>query len=160
MLPSSFANDLYNDDIYNEKVISFNAITQNKLKMAQRTWFVALTPSFKQFADPMVKSNINKDDEIVNSINIYREPKEDIIIQITEEGFYPSKLEVKVNQTVTWHNRRDKLPTLLFGMREITNLRSGQFKPGQSFSWIFSKKGEFVYVDAIIIGFSGKISVH
>ena len=71
----------------------------------------------------------------------------------------PKEIKVKVGQLVTWKNDRSEMQALLFGMREIHEMKSGFLDPGESFTWNFSKPGKYEYVDAIVIGTSGKIVV-
>jgi len=84
--------------------------------------------------------------------------KEIVEIIITEKGFKPEKVEVKVNQTVVWKNEREKLPVLIMGMREISGMKQ-HIKLSDSFNYSFSKPGKYFYVDGIILGYKGEIVV-
>ena len=87
------------------------------------------------------------------------EEVEYIQVSIKRTYFDPKEIKVKVGQPVTWNNDRSNLQALLFGMREIHEMKSGFLYPGESFTWTFDKPGKYQYVDAIIIGISGKIVV-
>ncbi len=69
-------------------------------------------------------------------------------------------VEVGVNETVVWVNAQEKLPLFLIGVREIIGMRSPFLQPGEVFRKTFTEKGEFTYVDGIMIGRTGKIIVN
>lgn len=87
------------------------------------------------------------------------EVKDTVEVQILKRDFDPKEITIKVGQSVTWENKRSKSQALLFGMREIYEMKSGFMEPGESFTWKFNKAGKYEYVDAIVIGMSGKIIV-
>lgn len=87
------------------------------------------------------------------------EEKEIIEIEIFEDGFTPDKIEISLNQEVLWINKRAKVKALVMGLREIDDMRSGFLRPGDSFSYIFTNRGEFIYADAVMIGMIGKVNV-
>ncbi len=80
-------------------------------------------------------------------------------IVVTEKGFSPNELTIKLGQKVTWKNERDQLKALVLGMREITSMKSSFLQPSEKFSWKFSKPGTYTYVDGVVIGTTGKIIV-
>jgi hypothetical protein len=88
--------------------------------------------------------------------NLTLPPRE---IVITEEGFEPEEVHIRLGQEIIWRNHRDTLPAYIIGMREITPMRSVIFPPTEKFHWSFSEPGKYVYVDGIVIGLQGKIYV-
>ncbi|HLC89206.1 MAG TPA: hypothetical protein VJG49_04160 [Candidatus Nanoarchaeia archaeon] len=80
-------------------------------------------------------------------------------VLITQTGFEPKEITIKVNQKLVWKNEQDKLPALVLGVREIYELRSGLLEPGQEFIQVFSQPGEYTYVDGIVLGRVGKVVV-
>ena len=80
-------------------------------------------------------------------------------ILITDDGFEPEEVTVKVGQTVMWHNQRGYTKAIVAGMREIIQLRSPPLAPEKKFYWRFDTPGKFTYVDAVVIGHTGKIIV-
>lgn len=86
-------------------------------------------------------------------------PLDPIYITVTEEGFFPEEVIVKRNQSIVWLNDRKKLTLLVLGLREIDDLDSDFLQPGESFSWQFSEKGVYTYVDGVMIGRVGKVVV-
>jgi plastocyanin len=85
---------------------------------------------------------------------------EKVIVEVGAHGFSPEEVEVSLNQEITWINGREKIPYLLLGLREISSMKSQITGPGDSFTYSFSLPGEYTYVDAIVIGWVGKIIVH
>jgi len=83
-----------------------------------------------------------------------------IEILITKNDILIDSVNVKVNQPVIWKNEQRSLQALIYGMREISGMRSGFIEPGESFTWEFSEPGEYVYVDSVVIGRTGKIVVN
>jgi plastocyanin len=81
-------------------------------------------------------------------------------ILIEDGSLNLGETEVLIGQTVRWINKREKLPVSIFGMREISDLKSGSLKSGSIFEWEFSETGEYEYVDGIIIGVVGKIIIN
>ena len=80
-------------------------------------------------------------------------------IMVTEDGFEPEEVIVKVGQEVSWKNSRKYTAVLIRGMRKISNINSGFLNEGEEFRWTFSEKGRFTYVDGIVIGKTGIIVV-
>jgi plastocyanin len=81
------------------------------------------------------------------------------IIKITDSGFEPKEIKIQKGQTVVWKNERKKVSSLVYGLREIVEMKSDFIQPGDEFNWAFNQKGEFTYVDAVMIGRVGKIIV-
>ena len=84
---------------------------------------------------------------------------ENVIVEINQNKFHPEIIEVSVGQKVVWVNKRDRLPALIIGLREIVSMRSGLLNSGDNFSWVFNESGTFTYIDAIVVGQVAKIVV-
>ena len=93
-----------------------------------------------------------------NSVNLVQPKLTEIII--SEEVFQFETVTINVGQKVVWKNGQKRLPVLLNGVREISAMKSGNLQSGDSFSWKFSKPGEYTYVDSVMIGRVGKIVVN
>lgn len=108
----------------------------------------------EQFANKIVTDEVNFNGAV-------NERKDNLtIIFITENGFEPKEVEVKINQRVIWKNKRERLPALILGVREISEMKSVFFQPEEYFYWSFSEPGEYTYVDGVVIGRVGKIIVN
>lgn len=79
------------------------------------------------------------------------------VIEVTDNGFVPNELAIKVGETVVWKNVRtgkvDK--TMIVGNRQCSNIKSNIFGPGGTFSWTFDHADECTIVDGI---FTTKLS--
>ena len=82
-----------------------------------------------------------------------------VVVSITQTGLVPEIVRVRVGQEIIWKNERESLGALIFGVREISSMRSKFLKPGDEFSTSFSELGEKVYVEGVVIGLAGKIIV-
>ena len=107
--------------------------------------------------------NVYTAEKIFNPVmfgNVFHEERSygPLQINITEKGFFPQKIVIKKGQEVVWKNKRERLPVLLMGMREISSMRQS-LKPEESFSYIFDKPGKYFYTDGIVIGYSGEVVV-
>lgn len=80
-------------------------------------------------------------------------------VLITENGFEPKTVWAKANQTIVWKNGRKQTPALVYGVREISGMKSGYIFPAGNFSWSFLEPGVYTYVDAVVLGKVGKIVV-
>jgi plastocyanin len=78
------------------------------------------------------------------------------MVSIKNMGFSSGALKVKVGSTVTWTNG-DQVPHNV--VARDGSFRSKFLTKGQSFSFTFSKKGEFAYSCAIHPQMVGKIRV-
>lgn len=81
-------------------------------------------------------------------------------VNITKTDFEPKVVEIKVGQEVIWVNKRDIVKASIFGVREMSAMKSGFLQPGETFTWTFNEPGKFTYVDAVVIGYSGLIIVN
>ena len=80
-------------------------------------------------------------------------------ISITEKGFKPQILNVHLGEKVQWINERLHTGSLVYGVRELTGMRSPMLEMGEIFIWTFEREGTFVYVDSVVIGRMGKVIV-
>ncbi len=62
--------------------------------------------------------------------------QENPVVQISGKTFHPSTLVIKVGERVTWKNRDTMGHT-------VTDI--GRLKPGQTWSYTFTKEGHFQY---------------
>ena len=81
-------------------------------------------------------------------------------IIITENIIRFEPVTININQEIIWKNEQEKLQALVYGVREISGMKSGFIQPGESFTWQFSEPGEYTYVDSVVIGRMGKIIVN
>ena len=97
---------------------------------------------------------------IVKSIKKEIEEKVSQEIIITNDTLKFETVTIDVDQEIIWKNEQDKLKALIYGVREISGMKSGFIGPGDSFTWTFSEPGEYTYVDSVVVGRSGKIIVN
>ena len=121
--------------------------------------FFGLSP-LKKFNITVTNDGSIPEDKLV-AIEVEKPVKklEPVIIEITEKGFVPSSVEVEVGQPIVWKNKHAFFKSMIAGVREAEELRSKLLEPKDYFTWNFSKAGEYDYVDAVIIGRTGKIIV-
>ena len=113
----------------------------------------SLFPHFTTFFSDFSGSVVYDVVDVINNVE-----GEVIEVRITEEGFVPSEVVVGKGQEIVWRNER-KTKSLVYGMREIDDLRSPYLSEGDVFIWSVSELGSYVYVDAVTIGRTGKIIV-
>jgi plastocyanin len=85
--------------------------------------------------------------------------EESISVLITNAGFEPRDLKIKVGQEVVWVNERDDFKALLIGMRELYEMKSSIMEKGDVFSWTFDEPGFFTYVYGIVTTLVGNVQV-
>ena len=83
------------------------------------------------------------------------------IVKMTADGFSPDKIYIKAGDTVKWKNTRSGTinKAMIIGVRECHEVRSGFFKPGQSFSWTFDKPVTCTIADGVMTTKESKIIV-
>jgi hypothetical protein len=139
--PAFFFSSPYDDLIFKLKTNSDNLVEdKQKVKIVTKS-----------------KSFIERKNGLIKLVTEKRVPVE---VVITEEIIGLKPIEVKVNQPVVWKNEQKRLQSLIYGMREISAMKSDFIEPGESFTWSFSEPGEYVYVDSVVIGRTGKIIVN
>lgn len=115
---------------------------------------------FANFIFPKMPAPENKESPRIIVFQVLPEeiipPK---IVLITENGFEPKTVWVKANQTIVWKNGRKQTPALVYGVREISGMKSGYIFPAGNFSWNFLEPGVYTYVDAVVLGRVGRIVV-
>lgn len=73
-------------------------------------------------------------------------------------AFNPSKLQVKVGETVTWTNA-DTVAHTVSELNGPQKFDSGHVTPGKSFSFTFTKRGQYQYICGIHNFMSGTVTV-
>jgi len=78
--------------------------------------------------------------------------EEDHVVQISDKSFQPDKLMIKVGERVTWKNVDTSDHTVTDigrpsepGFQSRNEFDSGVLKPGQTWSYTFTKEGNFQY---------------
>lgn len=100
----------------------------------------------------------SQEDSQENFLDIIQEDAE-LEILISKRGFNPAIINASVGEKIVWKNERARTSALLLGVREARDLNSGLLMPGENFSYTFSEPGTYIYVDGVVIGYSGKIVV-
>ena len=77
---------------------------------------------------------------------------DDILVIISEKGFNPKEISVKVNQRISWQNNRKRLSAMILGVRDILSMRSEMLTPQGTFSWSFSER--FYWISFVWINFN------
>ena len=82
-------------------------------------------------------------------------------VRMTADGFSPDKIYIKVGDTVVWKNTRSGNinKAMIIGVRECSKVRSGFFKPGESFSWTFDQPMTCTIADGIMTTKESKVFV-
>jgi len=108
-------------------------------------------------------NNLNFDETYIqeNSVqkNIASVVRKVTEVLITDDGFIPKEVVINVGEEVLWRNKRTYTKTMITGMRELINMHSTILGPDEVFRWKFEQSGEFVYIDAVMIGRTGKVVV-
>ncbi|HLD40113.1 MAG TPA: hypothetical protein VJB13_03155 [Candidatus Nanoarchaeia archaeon] len=83
------------------------------------------------------------------------------IVKMTADGFSPDKIYIKVGDTVEWKNTRSGTinKAMIIGVRECREVRSGFFKPGESFTWTFDKPVTCTIADGVMTTKESKVFV-
>ena len=86
------------------------------------------------------------------------------IIKIEEWEFDPDDITIKVGETVTWVNekpagQRNSDAQLLRIRGVCIGFKSGDFAPGEEFSYTFEEAGECTYRDIYQGNYAGKIVI-
>ena len=83
------------------------------------------------------------------------------LIKVTDKGFVPTELKVKVGDTVEWQNTRigaiDKM--LVIGAQACFDVKSPILESGKSYNYTFTKAETCTIVEAITTTQIGKIIV-
>jgi plastocyanin len=77
-----------------------------------------------------------------------------VSVTISGQQFSPASVEVQVGDTVTWTNSDDRDHTVVG-----EGFRSGNLRPGASFSHQFGKAGRFSYGSSIYPRMKGTVTV-
>ena len=83
------------------------------------------------------------------------------VIKVTDKGFVPSELKVKVGDTVEWQNTRSGRisKALIVGTQNCYYLKSAILESGESFKYTFDKAETCTIVEAITTTQVGKVIV-
>jgi plastocyanin len=118
----------------------------------------AASPATSAAATPTPTSTSGGDDTATGGVSV----------TIADSSFGPSKIEVKAGTTVTWTNN-DPLPHTVTSTRsdDVDSATSGLFdsgtlQTGESFSYTFTKAGDYPYectIHASMPSMHGKVEV-
>lgn len=101
------------------------------------------------------------DDEEETTEEVEEEPEENLVeVSITESGFEPRELNLKVGDTVKWTNNRAEMTAMLIGVQGLEAMKSKFLESGETFTWKFDETGFFGYVDAVYTSQAGTIAVN
>ena len=150
-------------EFFEEEMFLFEMIQVDKTPIVKKqviTTAYFSTP-YENIVEKVIAANYDKDN-YVKVKPVFRENKnnEKVKIIVGEGVLLFDTVKVKVNQPVVWQNEQEKLKVLIYGVREISDMKSGYLNPGESFSWTFTEPGEYQYVDSVVIGRMGKIIVY
>lgn len=118
-------------------------------------------PSIQQ-EQPKTEENADTETLTGGSVIETEEPKSVThTVKMTAEGFSPDKLYIKAGDTVVWKNTRSGTinKAMIIGVRECSKVRSGFFKPGESFSWTFDTAMTCTIADGIMTTKESKVYV-
>ena len=77
------------------------------------------------------------------------------LIVVTEKGFDPASVTVKVGTNVIWSNSGKQNHSVVLG----ANVKSGTIKPGGTAAHVFDKAGTFEYQDGSNSSLTGTVIV-
>jgi plastocyanin len=77
-----------------------------------------------------------------------------VTVTISNGQFNPSSIDVQVGDTVVWTNSDDRDHTVVG-----SGFKSGNLRPGASFSFQFTKSGKFSYGSSIYPRMKGAVNV-
>ena len=121
--------------------------------------FFGLTPYNEFDIQVAADGSLPEDKLITEEVIKPKKEKEPAVVLITGKGFQPQVLNVSVGQKIVWKNKQPTFNSIVVGVREADQMKSKTLEPNDFFTWNFSKAGEYDYVDAVIIGRTGKIIV-
>ena len=105
---------------------------------------------------------VTKDElEEVKEDKVEVEKNKDQIVEITNDGFSPDELKIKVGETVVWKNVRSGKfkKAMIVGAQKCTPVRSKFYLPGEEFSWTFSEPLKCTIVDGMVTTQTMKLTV-
>jgi plastocyanin len=79
------------------------------------------------------------------------------LVTITNAGYQPATLQVKVGDTVTWSNNDSATHTVTSDTAGLFD--SGPIAQGATFKFTFSQAGTFMYHSTSDTGWAGMITV-
>jgi len=72
-------------------------------------------------------------------------------VEFNQSGFVPTKLTIKVGDSILWKNSRDKVKAMVLGSQSCVNVKSEILNPGQTFQWTFTEPLRCPIVDGIYV---------
>ena len=94
----------------------------------------------------------NGTDENVIDEGTQGEPVKEEVIRIMGKHYIPDTIAITVGTKVTWKNEdmvAGRTPVIHMVVEHHNAFRSGQFKPGESWSFLFNTTGTYTYMDPI-----------
>lgn len=114
--------------------------------------------------EPLVPTEIEENTTISEPVQEIEEeivPEEPVVVEepkvvnheilITNDGFSTKKLTIKQGESVTWKNQRTDRPTdtIIVGVRNCHEVKSKQFGPHESFTFVFDEIKTCTIVDGV-----------
>jgi plastocyanin len=89
------------------------------------------------------------------------EENKDKVVEITNDGFSPDVLTIKVGETVVWKNVRNGnfKKSMIVGAQKCTKVRSDFYLPGEEFSWTFTEPLKCTFVDGMVTTQTMKLTI-
>ncbi|MBI2112775.1 hypothetical protein HYT52_04530 [Candidatus Woesearchaeota archaeon] len=72
-------------------------------------------------------------------------------VEFNQSGFVPTKLTIKVGDSILWKNSRDKVKAMVLGSQACAKVKSEILNPGQTFQWTFTEPLRCPIVDGIYV---------
>lgn len=80
-------------------------------------------------------------------------------VSFTMKGFEPSILTISPGDQVIWTNTRSKTQAMLLGSRQYVGIKSEILAPNETFSYTFTTKDNYIFVDAIMFSYVFRLVV-
>ena len=80
-------------------------------------------------------------------------------VKITDDGFEPPVIQIKVGETIEWENVRKNKKAQIIGIKQCYKVKSKLLNPGEKFNWTFQVAEPCTVVDVVIKGHLNKITV-
>ncbi len=124
------------------------------LILAVVTLFIFLIGCQEEVTEPLVENEPASLQDFLDKENVktYR-------IKITDNGFEPPGLNIKVGETVEWENVRKNTKAQVIGTKQCYKVKSQLLQPGEKFNYTFNVVEPCTIVDVVVKGSINRITV-
>jgi len=111
--------------------------------------------------DDITTEDEDTDEEEVNDEKEETTTTTTHIVEVTDDGFDPEEITIKLGDTVEWLDVREDKPeqAMIVGSRWCNYVRSDIFDSGESYSWTFEETGTCTIVDGLTTVYASKVII-